>query len=103
MAGPARQCSAIEEFELMTANVNTVASSRLRTAPRFDRLRPRLRCGPTDQQIEHVQELLRLHPRAPAAFPVCPNGVLSEELLRSWHRSAVAWLIYEIESAPYNR
>jgi len=87
----------------MTASTNAIATSRLRTTPRFDRLRPRLRRGPTDQQFTHVQELLRMHPRAPAAMAVCSGGVLDEKVLRSWHRSAVAWLIYEIESAPYNQ
>jgi hypothetical protein len=87
----------------MTASTNAMTHGRLRTTPRFGRLRPTLRRGPTAHQVTHVQELLRLHPRAPAAIPLCPGGVLDHELLRSWHRSAVAWLIYEIESAPYNQ
>jgi hypothetical protein len=87
----------------MTASPSVLSHGRVRTTPRFDRLRPTLRRGPTAQQLAHVRELLRLHPRAPAAIPLCPGGVLDNDLLRSWSRSALAWLIYEIESAPYNQ
>ena len=74
--------------------------SRSATTTRF---RPTLRRRATSQQIGQVHELLRRHPRAPAAAPLCPGGVLDDGLLRSWPRSAVAWLIYEIEVAPYNQ
>ena len=85
--------------------INAVAApiADLRSTLGTDRFRPRLRRGPTPSQVEQVRELLRLHPRAPAATPVCLGGVLDAGLLRSWPRSAVAWLIYEIESAPYNQ
>jgi hypothetical protein len=88
----------------MSAGTNAIAPTahRFATLPRLG-LRPTLRRRATAQQVEHLHELLRLHPRAAAAAPLCPGGVLDDELLRSWPRSAVAWLIYEIEVAPYNQ
>jgi hypothetical protein len=89
----------------MSASTNAIAPAAHRFAalPRLAGFRPTLRRRATPQQVEHLHELLRLHPRAAAAAPLCPGGVLDDDLLRSWPRSAVAWLIYEIEVAPYNQ
>jgi hypothetical protein len=88
----------------MSASTNAIAPTAHRIAmPRLAGLRPTLGRRATAQQVGHVHELVRLHPRAAAAAPLCPGGVLDDELLRSWPRSAVAWLIYEIEVAPFNQ
>ena len=87
----------------MSIGTLTPESHRLTSRLGFDRFRLRLQRGPTEEQVVHMKDLMRLNPGAPAATPVCRQGILDEASLRSWPRSAVAWLIYEIESAPYNQ
>ena len=87
----------------MSNGTLTANSNGLKSLLGLDRIRFRLQRGPTEEQVVHMQDLMRLNPRAPAATPVCRQGILDEASLRSWSRSAVAWLIYEIESAPYNQ
>ena len=86
----------------MSASTNAIAPTahRFSTMPRLTGFRPKLRRRATAQQVGHIHELLRLHPRAAAAAPLCPGGVLDDELLRSWPRSAVAWLTMRSRSLP---